>query len=79
MRAHPSFMNWTIPEKIDRMCVFMANMSRAEREALSKLGAVRLSRKDALRFMHSHASTQYYYTIMITCANGARQYCLGYI
>eukprot|EP00972_Heterocapsa_arctica_P080668 11888056-Heterocapsa_arctica.AAC.1 len=58
----PSFKNWTIPENIDMICAFMANMSRAERKHLSKLGAVRLSRRDALKFMHSHASTQHFYT-----------------
>eukprot|EP00972_Heterocapsa_arctica_P085379 12584043-Heterocapsa_arctica.AAC.1 len=54
-------------------------MSNVERKTLSHLEAVRLSRKDAIKFMHSRASTQYYHTVMITCTNGARQYCLGYI
>eukprot|EP00972_Heterocapsa_arctica_P012370 1815574-Heterocapsa_arctica.AAC.1 len=79
MRANPHFKNWNIPEKIDRMCAFMENMSKAERKALSILGAVRLSRKDAIKFMHSNAPTQFYHTVMITCTNGARQYALGYI
>eukprot|EP00972_Heterocapsa_arctica_P042041 6198916-Heterocapsa_arctica.AAC.1 len=29
--------------------------------------------------MHSDATTQGYHTMMITCANGARQYCLAYV
>eukprot|EP00972_Heterocapsa_arctica_P027575 4054520-Heterocapsa_arctica.AAC.1 len=62
MRANSQFKNWDIPENIDRMCGFMANKSKLERKALRKLGAVRLSRKNAIKFMHSRASTQWYHT-----------------
>eukprot|EP00972_Heterocapsa_arctica_P072785 10745790-Heterocapsa_arctica.AAC.1 len=62
MRADPQHKNWDIPEKIDWMSAFMAYMTRAERKALIKLGAVRLSRKDAIKFLNSLVSTQNYHT-----------------
>eukprot|EP00972_Heterocapsa_arctica_P019566 2888057-Heterocapsa_arctica.AAC.1 len=39
MRTHPQFKNWAIPEKIDKMCAFMANMAKADRKELSRVGA----------------------------------------
>eukprot|EP00972_Heterocapsa_arctica_P012112 1777130-Heterocapsa_arctica.AAC.1 len=62
MRADTQYKNWDIPEKIDRLSAFMAYMLRAERKSLSKLGAVRLSRKDAIKFLNSLVSTQNYHT-----------------
>eukprot|EP00972_Heterocapsa_arctica_P105638 15563164-Heterocapsa_arctica.AAC.1 len=56
----------------------MANKSD-QRKALSKLGAMRLSRKEALRFLRSKEKVGNYYTLMVqTMSNsGAKQ--LGYI
>eukprot|EP00972_Heterocapsa_arctica_P065675 9692763-Heterocapsa_arctica.AAC.1 len=64
MKAYTQYKNWTIPQKVDKLCAFMAGLSALERKELSKLGAVRLSRKQAINFMHSCISTQYIYTLM---------------
>eukprot|EP00972_Heterocapsa_arctica_P114430 16442426-Heterocapsa_arctica.AAC.1 len=61
------------------MSAFMAYMPRTEPNMLSKLGAVRLSRKDANKFLKSQVSTQNYHAVMITYSNGTVHDCLGYL
>eukprot|EP00972_Heterocapsa_arctica_P019302 2849490-Heterocapsa_arctica.AAC.1 len=79
MKADTQYNNWTIPQKVDKLCACMASMSVLERKELSKLGAVRLSRKQAINFIHSCISTQYLYALMISCKVGDQDDCLGYI
>eukprot|EP00972_Heterocapsa_arctica_P009431 1388192-Heterocapsa_arctica.AAC.1 len=57
----------------------MASMPALERKELSRMGAVRLSREQAINFVHSCLSTQYIYTLMIACNMDGQEDCLGYI
>eukprot|EP00972_Heterocapsa_arctica_P060532 8930144-Heterocapsa_arctica.AAC.1 len=78
MKANVNFIGWSNDSKINKLAAFMVD-KKDERTALSKLGATRRSRNDALRFMHSHEKTQFFYTLMIQCENGSGKYQLGYI
>eukprot|EP00972_Heterocapsa_arctica_P055909 8247017-Heterocapsa_arctica.AAC.1 len=73
MKENIQYKNWTIPQKIDKMCGFMASTPTLERKKLSSLGAVRMSRKQAISFMQSSATTQYIYTLMSECNKDARR------
>eukprot|EP00972_Heterocapsa_arctica_P027657 4068121-Heterocapsa_arctica.AAC.1 len=48
----------------------MANLPKEDINELSKVGALRMSRKEVLEYIHMR---------MVTCGNGARQYCMAYI
>eukprot|EP00972_Heterocapsa_arctica_P000697 101280-Heterocapsa_arctica.AAC.1 len=50
-----------------------------QRKALSKLGAMRLSRKGALRFLKSKAKVGNYYTLMVQTTSSSGATPLGYI
>eukprot|EP00972_Heterocapsa_arctica_P092896 13700660-Heterocapsa_arctica.AAC.1 len=63
MKSEPNFHNYSNETKIDKMAAFMADKG-AERTALAKLGASRLTRSELLHFMHSREKTQHYYTLM---------------
>eukprot|EP00972_Heterocapsa_arctica_P009672 1425685-Heterocapsa_arctica.AAC.1 len=79
MNAHPNFKDWDTPEKIDKLCAYMANQPKEDIYDRSKMGAVRMSRNEVMEYLHSRASTKDYHTRMVACVNGARQYCLAYI
>eukprot|EP00972_Heterocapsa_arctica_P090376 13330945-Heterocapsa_arctica.AAC.1 len=68
------YENLTRADKIAKLSVFMKD-KREERKSLSMLGASRLSRKEALRFLHSKEKVQNYYTLMVqtTSSTGAYQ------
>eukprot|EP00972_Heterocapsa_arctica_P085595 12615712-Heterocapsa_arctica.AAC.1 len=52
MIAHPKFKDWDTSEKIDRLCAYMANLPKEDINELSKVGAVRMSRKEVLEYIH---------------------------
>eukprot|EP00972_Heterocapsa_arctica_P016623 2452761-Heterocapsa_arctica.AAC.1 len=54
-------------------------MSARERKELSRLGAVRLSRNQAIKSVHSCSYTQVMYTLMVGCTVEGQEQCLGYI
>eukprot|EP00972_Heterocapsa_arctica_P019737 2910564-Heterocapsa_arctica.AAC.1 len=57
----------------------MASMSSVERKKLSSMGAVRMSRKQAIAFLQTSTTTQYIYTLMSECKMDGQEGCLGYI
>eukprot|EP00972_Heterocapsa_arctica_P088512 13050017-Heterocapsa_arctica.AAC.1 len=54
-------------------------MSKVERKKLSRLGAVRISRKQAIRFVQSRSPTQQVYTLLAGYSMDGQENCLGYI
>eukprot|EP00972_Heterocapsa_arctica_P021166 3116685-Heterocapsa_arctica.AAC.1 len=39
MNAHPNFKDWDTPEKIDKLCAYMANQPKEDIDDLSRMGA----------------------------------------
>eukprot|EP00972_Heterocapsa_arctica_P067287 9930177-Heterocapsa_arctica.AAC.1 len=52
------YMNWTTARKIDEVCNMLMELSKDDRKLLSKMGAVRISREQLLRFIRTKAPTQ---------------------
>eukprot|EP00972_Heterocapsa_arctica_P114540 16442900-Heterocapsa_arctica.AAC.1 len=77
-KASCEYSNLSHHAKLSKLAVLMADTSE-ERKSLSKLGAARLSRNEALRFLASKEKFCNYYTLMVydTDDSGAKQ--LGYI
>eukprot|EP00972_Heterocapsa_arctica_P092339 13617117-Heterocapsa_arctica.AAC.1 len=65
MKGDVQYKNWTAPQKIDKLCGFMAGMSIAERKNLGSMGAMRMSRKQAIDFLQTSTTMQHIYTLMI--------------
>eukprot|EP00972_Heterocapsa_arctica_P024557 3622016-Heterocapsa_arctica.AAC.1 len=63
MKKGKNFDNLTKSDQITILAAFMID-KREERTALSKLGAVRLSRREVIRFLTSKRKIQDYYTLM---------------
>eukprot|EP00972_Heterocapsa_arctica_P110544 16274457-Heterocapsa_arctica.AAC.1 len=64
MKEHPNFKDWDTPENIDKLCAYIATQSEQDIEALSRMGAVRMSRDEVLEYMHSWDTTKGYHTKM---------------
>eukprot|EP00972_Heterocapsa_arctica_P003671 547914-Heterocapsa_arctica.AAC.1 len=54
-------------------------MSILERRNLGSMGAMRISRKQAIYFLQTNASLEYIFTLMIECEKDGQEDCLGYI
>eukprot|EP00972_Heterocapsa_arctica_P066611 9829484-Heterocapsa_arctica.AAC.1 len=54
-------------------------MSISERRNLGSMGAMRLSRKQAIDYMQTNGSLKYIFTMMIECKKSGQEDCLGYI
>eukprot|EP00972_Heterocapsa_arctica_P027520 4045369-Heterocapsa_arctica.AAC.1 len=65
MKGNVQYKNWTTPQNIDKLCCFMAGMSIAERKNLRSMGAMSMSRKQAMNFLQTSTTMQYIYTLMI--------------
>eukprot|EP00972_Heterocapsa_arctica_P109409 16110451-Heterocapsa_arctica.AAC.1 len=79
MMAHPQYTHYTVQKKIDEMSHFIAGMTWEERKELSKMGAVRLSRKEALKFVRGYKSSEFIYSLMMITKVGDQDDCVGYI
>eukprot|EP00972_Heterocapsa_arctica_P021524 3167212-Heterocapsa_arctica.AAC.1 len=64
MKAHGGFDNWGPMENIDRLCSGLIEQARDDLEWLSKMGAVRMSRKEAMEFVRVNSSTEGYHVRM---------------
>eukprot|EP00972_Heterocapsa_arctica_P101549 14962867-Heterocapsa_arctica.AAC.1 len=53
-------------------------MSIAERRNLASMGAMQLSRRQAMDYVKTNGSLQYIYTLMIECKKNGQADCLGY-
>eukprot|EP00972_Heterocapsa_arctica_P015653 2304330-Heterocapsa_arctica.AAC.1 len=54
-------------------------MSIVERRNLGSMGAMRMSRKQAIEYLQTNASLEYIFTLMIECKKEGQEDCLGYI
>eukprot|EP00972_Heterocapsa_arctica_P089478 13192956-Heterocapsa_arctica.AAC.1 len=52
------YKNWTIRRNIDAVCDLLMEMNKDDMKALSKMGAVRISKEQLLRFVRSKSPTQ---------------------
>eukprot|EP00972_Heterocapsa_arctica_P020531 3027395-Heterocapsa_arctica.AAC.1 len=50
-----------------------------EKKALAAMGAMRMSRKQAMEYMQTNESLKYIYTIMIEGKYNGQDGCLGYV
>eukprot|EP00972_Heterocapsa_arctica_P032440 4778985-Heterocapsa_arctica.AAC.1 len=73
------YKHWTVPEKIDRPCANLMELSAKDGKELSKLGAVRIPRDRALFFVQSSRSTQEVWPTLVGCKLKGQENSLGYI
>eukprot|EP00972_Heterocapsa_arctica_P116321 16452366-Heterocapsa_arctica.AAC.1 len=79
MKGSEQFKNWDAARKVDELCGFMAGVTTQERKLLGSMGAVRLSRKQAISYIHSAGSLEYIHTLMTECNVDGQEGCIGYI
>eukprot|EP00972_Heterocapsa_arctica_P004812 713434-Heterocapsa_arctica.AAC.1 len=79
MKKDEQFKDWDTEKKVDMMCEFMAVTKQQERKQLGCMGAVRLSRKQAISYIHSAGSLSYIHTLMTECDVDDQEGCIGYI
>eukprot|EP00972_Heterocapsa_arctica_P073463 10849947-Heterocapsa_arctica.AAC.1 len=78
MKKGHNFDKLTSADRIAILAAFMIE-KKDERAALSKLGAVRLSRREAIRFLTSKRKIQDYYTLMVQTTTSTGIFQIGYI
>eukprot|EP00972_Heterocapsa_arctica_P062450 9205457-Heterocapsa_arctica.AAC.1 len=78
MVTSQEYRNWTIPQ-IDKVCAMLMELSAADREQLSNMGAVRIPREKSLNFIRSKAPTQNVWPILVNCKVNGQDNSLGYI
>eukprot|EP00972_Heterocapsa_arctica_P016396 2418296-Heterocapsa_arctica.AAC.1 len=64
MKGEAQYKSWTTQQKIDKFSSWMATMAVAEKNNMATMGAMRMSRKQAMEYMQTNGSLQYIYTMM---------------
>eukprot|EP00972_Heterocapsa_arctica_P021189 3119221-Heterocapsa_arctica.AAC.1 len=64
MKEDPQYKDWTVQRKLEKLSSWMASMSVVEKKALSTMGAMRMSRKQAIDFLQSNESLLYIFATM---------------
>eukprot|EP00972_Heterocapsa_arctica_P087882 12960345-Heterocapsa_arctica.AAC.1 len=65
-------------EKIDRLCSGLARQPMEDITWLSKMGAVRMSKKEVMQFLGTHSTTEGYHVRMVY-VNKPMEFCLAYV
>eukprot|EP00972_Heterocapsa_arctica_P112954 16434622-Heterocapsa_arctica.AAC.1 len=65
LKAQGKFKDWNEMEKIDRLCTGLARQKAEDIDWLSKMGAVRMTKSDALDLARAHSSTEGYHIRMV--------------
>eukprot|EP00972_Heterocapsa_arctica_P115797 16449743-Heterocapsa_arctica.AAC.1 len=56
MKGDVQYRNWTVQHNIDNLSSLMASMSISERRNLGSMGAMRLTRKQAIHYLQTNGS-----------------------
>eukprot|EP00972_Heterocapsa_arctica_P060724 8958300-Heterocapsa_arctica.AAC.1 len=65
MKEDPQYKDWTVQQQLDNFSSWMASMTVAEKKALSAMGAISLSRKQAIDLLQSNESLLYIFATMV--------------